>query len=189
MILLIDSYDSFTFNLYQYLGELGHNVQVARNDKISLESIELTIPKAIVLSPGPGRPANAGILIELIQAFYQRIPILGVCLGFQAIAEAFGGKNVPAPTLFHGKASVINHLGTGLFLNLPNDLLVGRYHSLIIERESLPDCFDITSWTQEQVIMSISHHDYPLVGIQFHPESILTVHGKEILKNFFKHLV
>ncbi len=186
MILLLDNYDSFTFNLYQYLGELGAEIQVFRNDKINLTTIEKMAPSHIVLSPGPGRPREAGILINLVKTFANKIPILGICLGFQGIGEAFGGKVVHAPELFHGKTSKINHLGQGLYENLPQRIEVARYHSLIVERESLPDCFQITSWTDDNLIMGIRHTDYPVEGIQFHPESILTQNGKTMLKNFLR---
>ncbi|MCG8336283.1 MAG: aminodeoxychorismate/anthranilate synthase component II [Proteobacteria bacterium] len=186
MILLLDNYDSFTFNLYQYLGEMGEEIQVFRNDKISLSDIDKMAPDHIVLSPGPGRPDQAGIMIDLIKKFAAKIPILGICLGFQGIGEAFGGKVVHAPELFHGKTSEINHLGIGLYQDLPQHIEVARYHSLIVEKESLPDCFQITSWTRDNLIMGIRHHKYPLEGIQFHPESVLTRDGKTMLKNFIQ---
>lgn len=184
MILLVDNYDSFTFNLYQYLGELGEEIQVFRNDKITLDEIEELNPQLIVLSPGPGRPRQAGILLELINRFFTSIPILGICLGCQAIGEAFGGRIIYAPELFHGKTSLINHLGNGIYENLPNKLEVGRYHSLIIEKESLPECLQISAWTEDDLIMGIRHQEYPVEGIQFHPESILTPDGKKILEKF-----
>ncbi|MBU2512047.1 aminodeoxychorismate/anthranilate synthase component II [bacterium] len=186
MILLLDNYDSFTYNLYQYLGELGEEIVVFRNDKITLDEIEEMTPKQIVLSPGPGRPAQAGIMIDLIKRFAARIPILGICLGFQGIGEAFGGKVIHAPELFHGKTSTINHTGSGIFAGLPQTIEVGRYHSLIVERETLPDCFSITAWTEDDLIMAIQHNRFPITGIQFHPESILTADGKTMLKNFLQ---
>ncbi len=186
MILLLDNYDSFTFNLYQYLGELGEEIRVFRNDKITLEEIEEMAPQRIVLSPGPGRPDQAGIMIDLIKRFASHVPILGICLGFQGMGQAFGGNIVHAPALFHGKTSPVKHEGQGIFRHLPAVIEVGRYHSLIVERESLPDCFEITAWTadEENLIMGIRHREYPLEGIQFHPESILTPEGKSMLKNF-----
>ncbi len=187
MILLVDSYDSFTFNLYQYLGELGADIEVHRNDKITLDEIACLNPEKIVLSPGPGRPHQAGILIELVGSFAAKIPILGICLGFQAIGEAFGGKVIHAPELFHGKTSPIRHIGEGIFAGLPQNIAVGRYHSLIIEKKSLPDCFRITSWTEDGLIMGIRHKEYPTEGIQFHPESILTREGKKMLEKFLQN--
>ena len=186
MILLLDNYDSFTFNLYQYLGEMGEEIRVFRNDKISLEEIESLAPKQIVLSPGPGRPEQAGIMNDLIGRFAASIPILGICLGFQGIGQVYGGRVVHAPELFHGKTSTIKHTGTGLFKGLPREIEVGRYHSLVVERASLPDCFEVTAWTDNQLLMGIDHKRYPLSGIQFHPESILTPDGKTILKNFLE---
>lgn len=184
MILLLDNYDSFTYNLYQYLGELGEEIAVFRNDKITLEEIENLGPTQIVLSPGPGRPSQAGIMIDVIKRFASNIPILGICLGFQGIGEAFGGNVVHAPQLFHGKTSIINHTGSGIFKGIPQSIEVGRYHSLIVDRDSLPACFTITAWTDDNLIMAMQHQEYPLVGIQFHPESILTPDGKTMLKNF-----
>ncbi|MCP4756264.1 MAG: aminodeoxychorismate/anthranilate synthase component II [Proteobacteria bacterium] len=186
MILLIDNYDSFTFNLYQYLGELGEDIEVFRNDKITLEEIQTLQPEKIVLSPGPGRPDQAGIMIDLIGFFADTIPILGICLGFQAIGEAFGGKIVHAPELFHGKTSRIRHVGTGIFEGILQNIPVARYHSLILERSSLPDCFQITSWTEDDLIMGIRHKTLPVEGIQFHPESILTPEGKRMLARFLQ---
>ncbi len=184
MILLIDNYDSFTFNLYQYLGELGEDLQVVRNDKITLEEITEMNPDHIVLSPGPGRPDQAGIMIDVIKSFHTKIPMLGICLGFQAMGQAFGGKIIHAPVLFHGKTSPIFHVGTGLFDGLQQKVDVGRYHSLILEKKSLPDCFQIDAWTEDDLIMGIHHREYPIFGIQFHPESVLTRDGKAILANF-----
>ena len=186
MILLIDNYDSFTFNLYQYLGELGEEIRVIRNDKITLEEIAEMGPDQIVLSPGPGRPQQAGILPTLISRFGGQIPILGICLGFQGIGEVFGGKIIYAPVLFHGKTSVIQHLGTGLFAGLPQEIEVGRYHSLIVEKASLPACFEITAWTEDGLVMGIRHKNFPIEGIQFHPESVLTRDGKTMLNNFLQ---
>lgn len=184
MILLVDNYDSFTFNLYQYLGELGEEIQVFRNDKITLDEIEELNPQLIVLSPGPGRPHQAGILLNLINRFFTSIPILGICLGCQAIGEAFGGRIIYAPELFHGKTSLINHMGNGIYENLPKKVEVGRYHSLIIEKESLPECLQVSAWTDDDLIMGIRHQEYPVEGIQFHPESILTPDGKKMLEKF-----
>jgi len=184
MILLIDNYDSFTFNLYQYLGELGEEIHVHRNDKISLDEIEELDPQIIVLSPGPGRPHQAGIILDLVKRFHTKIPILGICLGCQAIGEAFGGRIIYAPELFHGKTSWIRHARTGIYQNLPEKVEVGRYHSLIIERESLPDCLQVSAWTEDNLIMGVRHNEYPIEGIQFHPESILTPDGKKILEKF-----
>ena len=184
MILLIDNYDSFTFNLYQYLGEFGMEIQVHRNDRISLEEIERLAPQSIILSPGPGNPKSAGICIDAIKRFTGSIPILGVCLGHQSIAEALGGKVVHAPSIFHGKTSEIYHDNSGIYEGMPQGIEVGRYHSLIVERETLPDCFQISSWTKDGIIMGIRHKEHITEGIQFHPESILTPQGKQLLKNF-----
>lgn len=185
MILLIDNFDSFTFNLYQYLGELGEDVIVQRNNQIGMEDIEKMNPKAIILSPGPGRPENAGICIELIQTFFDRIPILGICLGHQAIGAAFGSEIRRAQVIKHGKASFLNHTGKSLFAYLPSPLEVMRYHSLAIEKSSLPKDLECIALSMEdQEVMAIKHHRYPVVGLQFHPESIGTPQGKQILKNF-----
>ncbi|MGG3470082.1 aminodeoxychorismate/anthranilate synthase component II [Neobacillus pocheonensis] len=185
MILLIDNFDSFTFNLYQYLGELGEKTLVYRNNQLTLEEIKELNPKAIILSPGPGRPENAGICIEVIQTFFEKIPILGICLGHQAIGAAFGGKIKRASLIKHGKTSIISHNGEGLFAGLPSSIDVMRYHSLIIEKDSIPEhleCMAIS--TDDKEIMAIKHRDYPVFGLQFHPESIGTPSGKQILKNF-----
>lgn len=185
MILLIDNYDSFTFNLYQYLGELGEEVVVFRNNQLDMEHIKKLNPAAIILSPGPGRPEDAGICIEVIQTFYQEIPILGICLGHQAIGSAFGGIIKRADQIKHGKTSFITHNSTGAFRYLSSPLEVMRYHSLVIEKNSLPlelDC--VATAMDDQEVMAIKHRYYPVYGVQFHPESIGTPNGKQILKNF-----
>ena len=184
MILLVDNYDSFTYNLAQYLGELGCQVEVHRNDKISVEDIIRRKPQKIVISPGPCTPQEAGICVELIQKLAGKIPILGVCLGHQAIGAAFGGKIIRAPKLFHGKTSDIEHDGKGVFRKLTNPFTATRYHSLIVERKSLPRELTITAETQDGIIMGMRHKRYPLEGVQFHPESVLTIPGKELLQNF-----
>ncbi len=184
MILLLDNYDSFTYNLAQYLGELGCQVEVHRNDKISVDDIVRRKPEKIVISPGPCTPQQAGICVELIQKLAGKIPILGVCLGHQAIGAAFGGKIIRAPKLFHGKTSEIVHDGKGLFRKLANPFTATRYHSLIVERKSLPRELTVTAETQDGIIMGMRHKRYLLEGVQFHPESVLTVPGKELLQNF-----
>ena len=184
MILLLDNYDSFTYNLAQYLGELGCQVEVHRNDKISVKDIIRRKPQKIVISPGPCTPQEAGICVELIQQLAGKIPILGVCLGHQAIGAAFGGKIIRAPKLFHGKTSDIEHDGKGVFRKLTNPFTATRYHSLIVERKSLPRELTITAETQNGIIMGMRHKRYPLEGVQFHPESVLTIPGKELLQNF-----
>jgi para-aminobenzoate synthetase component II len=184
MILLLDNYDSFTYNLAQYLGELGCTLEVHRNDKISVEQIVRRKPERIVISPGPCTPQEAGISIELIQKLAGKFPILGVCLGHQAIGAAFGGKIVRAPKLFHGKTSQIEHNGRGIFRSVPNPLTATRYHSLIVERKSLPRSLAITAETSDGVIMGLHHKRYPIDGVQFHPESVLTESGKKLLQNF-----
>lgn len=184
MILLLDNYDSFTYNLAQYLGELGCQVQVHRNDKISVEDIVRRKPEKIVISPGPCTPQDAGICIELIQKLAGKIPILGVCLGHQAMGAAFGGKIVRAPKLFHGKTSEIEHDGKGIFRKLANPFTATRYHSLIVERKSLPRELTITAETHDGIIMGMRHKRFLLEGVQFHPESVLTAPGKELLQNF-----
>jgi anthranilate synthase/aminodeoxychorismate synthase-like glutamine amidotransferase len=184
VILLVDNYDSFTYNLAQYLGELGCQVEVHRNDKISVEDIIRRKPQKIVISPGPCTPQEAGICVELIQKLAGKIPILGVCLGHQAIGAAFGGKIIRAPKLCHGKTSDIEHDGKGVFRKLTNPFTATRYHSLIVERKSLPRELTITAETQNGIIMGMRHKRYPLEGVQFHPESVLTIPGKELLQNF-----
>jgi anthranilate synthase/aminodeoxychorismate synthase-like glutamine amidotransferase len=184
MILLLDNYDSFTYNLAQYLGELGCNVEVHRNDKISVEEIARRKPDRIVISPGPCTPKEAGISVELIQRLAGKFPILGVCLGHQAIGAAFGGKVVRAPKLFHGKTSSIYHDGKGVFRNLADPFTATRYHSLIVERKSLPSGLTITAETDDGIIMGFRHRRHKLEGVQFHPESVLTECGKQLLKNF-----
>ncbi|MCM8783293.1 MAG: aminodeoxychorismate/anthranilate synthase component II [Candidatus Omnitrophica bacterium] len=186
MILMIDNYDSFTYNLVQYLGELGGELVVYRNDKITLEEIKRLKPKHIVISPGPGRPEDAGISCDLIREFAGKIPILGVCLGHQCIGEVFGGRVVQAERLMHGKTSLIYHKGTDIFEEVENPFEATRYHSLIVEREGLPALLEIIAETKEKEIMGLKHKDYPLWGVQFHPESILTKEGKKILNNFIK---
>jgi para-aminobenzoate synthetase component 2 len=184
MILVLDNYDSFTYNLVQYLGELGEEIEVARNDKISLDEIAAMAPDRIVISPGPCTPNEAGISIELIRRFGPEIPILGVCLGHQAIGQALGGKVVRNDVIMHGKTSEIKHRGEGVFAGLPSPLQATRYHSLIIERESLPEALQITAETEDGTIMGVKHREWPLEGVQFHPESVLTPHGKQMLQNF-----
>jgi anthranilate synthase/aminodeoxychorismate synthase-like glutamine amidotransferase len=184
VILLLDNYDSFTYNLAQYLGELGCQVEVHRNDRISVEQIAQRKPERIVISPGPCTPQEAGISVEMVQKLAGKIPILGVCLGHQAIGAAFGGKIVRAPKLFHGKTSQIRHDDSGVFRGLPNPFTATRYHSLIVERKSLPRELQITAETDDDIIMGMQHRKYPLMGVQFHPESVLTESGKQLLKNF-----
>jgi len=184
MILVIDNYDSFTFNLVQMLEALGRDVQVRRNDKISIRDIEDLSPSAIVISPGPGRAEKAGITLEVIRRFAQEIPILGVCLGHQAIATAFGGKVVRAPRIMHGKTSAISHDGEGIFEGLPDPFEAVRYHSLIVDRRYLPYELVMSAWTEYGEVMGIRHARYPTYGVQFHPESILTREGERMLKNF-----
>lgn len=186
MILVIDNYDSFTYNLVQYLGELGEEVQVFRNDEIDTAGIEALAPDHILISPGPCTPNEAGISLEVIERFKGNIPILGVCLGHQAIGQAFGGKVVRAERLMHGKTSPIYHRGTSIFKGLPVPFTATRYHSLLVEKETLPDCLEITAWTEEGEIMGLRHKEYPVEGVQFHPESIITDHGHLMLGNFLK---
>ena len=186
MILIIDNYDSFTYNLVQYLGELGGDVLVRRNDEMTLDQIESSLPSRILISPGPGRPADAGISAELIRRFSGRAPILGVCLGHQAIGEVFGGRVVRAATVVHGKASEIKHDGKSIFKGLHSPFKAGRYHSLVVERESLPACLEISAETNDGVIMGLRHREKKIEGVQFHPESILTPAGKRLLQNFLE---
>lgn len=184
MLLMIDNYDSFTYNLVQYLGELGQDVRVYRNDKLALADIEKLAPDRIVISPGPCTPNEAGISIETIRTFAGRIPILGVCLGHQSIGAAFGGNVIRAPYLMHGKTSLIHHDGKTIFAGLPNPFEATRYHSLIVERSSIPSCFEISAWTDDNIIMGLRHKNFSIEGVQFHPESILTGAGKDLLRNF-----
>ncbi len=184
MIVMIDNYDSFTYNLVQYLGELGQKLIVFRNDCVTISDIERIRPSHIVISPGPGRPDKAGISEKVIASFYKKVPILGVCLGHQAIAEVFGAKIVKARRVMHGKTSLIYHNGKTIFKKIPSPFTATRYHSLIVENSSVPDCLEINAWTKENEIMGIKHKKYPVFGVQFHPESILTEVGKKILKNF-----
>ena len=184
MILMIDNYDSFTYNLVQYLGEMGQQLKVFRNDKITVEEIEELKPDRIVVSPGPCTPNEAGISVAAIQRFAGKVPILGVCLGHQSIGQAFGGEIVRAGRLMHGKTSMIHHDGEGVFAGLPNPFEATRYHSLIIRRETIPDCLQITAETDMREIMGVRHKEYPIEGVQFHPESILTTEGKKLLANF-----
>ncbi|MNW33091.1 Aminodeoxychorismate/anthranilate synthase component 2 [compost metagenome] len=184
MILVIDNYDSFTYNLVQYLGELGEEVTVRRNDEIDLDGISELNPDHILISPGPCTPNEAGITLNVIERFKGEIPIFGVCLGHQAIGQTFGGNVIRAPRLMHGKTSPILHQGTSVFTGLPSPFTATRYHSLIVERESLPDCLEITAETEEGEIMGLRHKEYAVEGVQFHPESIITDYGHQILRNF-----
>ncbi len=186
MILVIDNYDSFVYNLVQYLEELGGKTEVHRNDKISLREIEEKKPEAILISPGPGRPENAGISNKVVEHFAARIPILGVCLGHQSIGQVFGAKITKAENLMHGKTSLIYHCGEDIYQGIENPFIAARYHSLIIKNNTLPSCLIRTAWTTEEEIMGIRHREYPIFGMQFHPESILTEVGKRLLKNFLK---
>jgi len=195
LILVIDNYDSFTYNLVQYLGELGaefpvaEDVRVYRNDQISLDEIRQLQPDAIVISPGPGRPDDAGISLQLIQELGANLPILGVCLGHQSIGQVFGGDIVSAPALMHGKTSPVHHTGIGVFAGLENPLTATRYHSLVIERQTLPDVLEVTAWVDDGTIMGVRHRQYPHIqGVQFHPESVLTQSGKELLRNFLRSI-
>lgn len=186
MILMIDNYDSFTYNIVQYFGELGERIKVFRNDKITVEAIRKLHPQAIVISPGPGRPEDAGISCQVIDIFGGKIPILGVCLGHQAIGYVYGGKITGAKKLMHGKTSLIYHNQRDIFKGIANPFAATRYHSLIVERKGLPKCLEITAWTKEKEIMGLKHKEFPVWGVQFHPESILTRAGKDILRNFIK---
>jgi anthranilate synthase component 2 len=186
MLLMIDNYDSFTYNLVQYLGELGEEVSVFRNDEITLEQIEALHPSRVVISPGPCTPNEAGISVPLIQRFAGKLPILGVCLGHQSIGQAFGGKIVHAGQLMHGKTSGIRHKDAGVFHGLPNPLTATRYHSLVIEKTSLPACLEVTAWADDGEIMGVRHRELPVEGVQFHPESILTDKGHQLLANFLR---
>ena len=186
MLLMIDNYDSFTYNLVQYFGELGEEVRTFRNDEITLEQIEAMKPDRICLSPGPCTPAEAGICIAVLKHFAGKLPMLGVCLGHQAIGAAFGGNVVRAKHIMHGKTSEVMHSGTGVFRGLPSPFTVIRYHSLAIERESIPDCLEITAWTADGEIMGVRHKEFAIEGVQFHPESILSEHGHALLRNFLE---
>ncbi|MFM9264432.1 aminodeoxychorismate/anthranilate synthase component II [Tychonema sp. BBK16] len=195
MIIVIDNYDSFTYNLVQYLGELGaelpvaNEVQVYRNDQISLAEIRRLQPAAVVISPGPGRPEDAGISLELIKELGPTMPILGVCLGHQSIGQVFGGKIVSAPILMHGKTSPVQHSGVGVFRGVESPMIATRYHSLVIEKQSCPEVLEITAWVEDGTIMGVRHREYPHIeGVQFHPESILTTSGKQLLRNFLERL-
>jgi anthranilate synthase component 2 len=195
VIIVIDNYDSFTYNLVQYLGELGaelpvaSEVQVYRNDQISLAEISQLQPAAVVISPGPGRPEDAGISLELIKELGPTLPILGVCLGHQSIGQVFGGKIVSAPVLMHGKTSQVEHAGTGVFQGVESPMIATRYHSLVIEKQSCPEVLEITAWVEDGTIMGVRHREYPHIeGVQFHPESILTTSGKQLLRNFLERL-
>jgi anthranilate synthase component 2 len=195
VIIVIDNYDSFTYNLVQYLGELGaelpvaREVQVYRNDQISLAEIRSLQPAAVVISPGPGRPEDAGISLELIRQLGPTMPILGVCLGHQSIGQVFGGKIVAAPVLMHGKTSQVQHAGVGVFQGVESPLTATRYHSLVIEKQSCPEVLEITAWVEDGTIMGVRHREYPHIeGVQFHPESILTTSGKQLLRNFLDRL-
>ncbi len=186
MLLMIDNYDSFTYNLVQYFGQLGEDVAVYRNDRITLEEMERLSPERIVISPGPCTPNEAGISVAAIRHFAGKIPLLGVCLGHQAIGAAFGGNVIRSCSLMHGKTSPIFHDGKGLFKGLPNPFEATRYHSLIVERSSLPDCLEVTAWVENGEIMGLAHRELPIWGVQFHPESILTVGGMDLLRNFLE---
>ncbi len=191
MLLMIDNYDSFTYNLVQYFGELGEDVRVVRNDAMTVAEIAALTPDRIVISPGPCTPNEAGVSLEVLATLSGRVPILGVCLGHQSLGQAFGGKVVRAKTIMHGKTSTIRHHGTGVFAGLPDPFEATRYHSLVVEKDSLPDCLEITAWTETadgdfDEIMGLRHKTLPVEGVQFHPESILTQHGHDMLRNFLQ---
>jgi len=186
MLLLVDNYDSFTYNLYQYLGELGAQTRVVRNDELTAEQVLALQPERIVISPGPGTPDQAGISLELIRHAAGRVPLLGVCLGHQALGQAFGGRVVRAPTPMHGKTSPIHHDGRTVFAGLPDPFIATRYHSLVVDRGSVPECLEVSAWTADGIVMGLRHRGLPLEGVQFHPESILTAAGKDLLRNFLK---
>jgi anthranilate synthase/aminodeoxychorismate synthase-like glutamine amidotransferase len=187
-ILVIDNYDSFTYNLVQYLGELGANITVRRNDALTVDDIAELNPDGLVLSPGPGHPESAGITLDTIRRYAGTIPILGVCLGHQAIGAAFGGEVVRAERIMHGKTSPVDHEGDGLFDGLPAPFQAGRYHSLVVKRETMPQCLEVTAWTDTGEVMGLKHKEMPVYGVQFHPESILTEGGKRLLQNFLSSL-
>ena len=184
MVLVIDNYDSFTYNLVQYIGEMGDELKVVRNDRSTIEEIRTLNPSKIILSPGPCTPSEAGITEDVVRGLHKTCPILGVCLGHQAIGEALGGRVIKAAAIFHGKTSSIHHNGRDLFSGIPSPFLATRYHSLIVERPTLPMCLDITAWTEDGTIMAVRHREYPTFGVLFHPESIATDYGKQILRNF-----
>ena len=185
-VLLVDNYDSFTYNLYQYLGELGAEVRVVRNDEVSAEAAVALAPDRIVISPGPGTPDQAGITLDVIRRAAGRIPLLGVCLGHQALGQAFGGIVVRAPKLMHGKTSQIHHDGRSVFAGLPDPFTATRYHSLVVARESVPESLEVSAWTDDGIVMGLRHREHALEGVQFHPESILTTVGKDLLRNFLE---
>jgi anthranilate synthase component 2 len=184
MILLLDNYDSFTYNLYQYLCELGAEVMVKRNNEVSVGDVAALAPQRVVISPGPCTPNEAGVSVALIRELGERVPILGVCLGHQAIGAAYGGAVVRAPYVMHGKLSAIHHRGAGVFAGLPQPFQATRYHSLIVRRDDLPNCLEVTAWTEDGLVMGLRHRDHPVEGVQFHPESIMTAAGKDLLRNF-----
>ncbi|MBX6378354.1 MAG: aminodeoxychorismate/anthranilate synthase component II [Clostridia bacterium] len=186
MIAVIDNYDSFTYNLVQALASLGARLEVYRNDVLTVEELAARRPEAVLISPGPGRPEDAGISVATVLALGPRVPILGVCLGHQAIGAAFGGRVVRAPALMHGKSSAVHHDGSGLYEGLSNPFEAGRYHSLVVDREGLPDCLEVTAWTDDGVIMGLRHRQWPVEGVQFHPESVLTPEGPRLLANFLR---
>lgn len=191
MLLMIDNYDSFTYNLVQYFGELGQEVKVVRNDAMTVEQIAALAPSRIVISPGPCTPNEAGISLAVLEKLAGQVPILGVCLGHQSIGQAFGGKVVRAKTIMHGKTSMVRHKGIGVFAGVPDPFEATRYHSLVVEKDSLPDCLEITAWTEDadgsfDEIMGLRHRELPIEGVQFHPESILTQHGHDLLRNFLR---
>jgi len=185
-LLLVDNYDSFTYNLYQYLGELGAETRVVRNDEITVDQALAAATDAIVISPGPGTPDQSGITLELIRRAAGRFPLLGVCLGHQALGQAFGGRVVRASTLMHGKTSEVRHDGRSLFAGLPDPFTATRYHSLVVARDSVPGCLEVSAWTEDGTVMGLRHRELPLEGVQFHPESILTSSGKDLLRNFLR---
>ena len=187
MILMIDNYDSFTFNIVQYLEQMGEDVVVFRNDKVTVDRIDKLKPQMIFLSPGPGTPRDAGITVDVVREFHKTIPIMGICLGHQSIGYAFGGEIVRAGRIMHGKVSPVHHDGRTIFAGLPDPFTAGRYHSLVVRPETLPSCLEVSARTAEGEIMGLRHKEFPVEGIQFHPESVLTPHGKRILRNFIKH--